>query len=59
MSLDELAFCSLKEVRDLLSRKEISAQELVKSHLSRIDEYEPKLNAFITVYIGPSNMPTC
>ncbi len=49
MSLDELAFCSLKEIRNLLSKNEISARELVESHLSRIDEVEPKLNAFITV----------
>jgi aspartyl-tRNA(Asn)/glutamyl-tRNA(Gln) amidotransferase subunit A len=49
VSLDELAFCSLKEIRDLLSRREISARELVESHLSRIEDMEPKLNAFITV----------
>lgn len=49
MSLDELAFCSLVEIKGLLSKKEISARELVESHLSRIDEVEPKLNAFITV----------
>ena len=49
MSLDELAFCSLKEIKGLLSKKEVSARELVESQLSRIDELEPKLNAFITV----------
>ena len=40
---------SIAEASDLLRRKEISPVDLTASCLARIDELNPKLNAFITV----------
>lgn len=49
VSPGELAFHSLRQVRDLLREKQITSEELVTSQLERVDELEPRLNAFITV----------
>lgn len=37
------------EMRERIINKEISARELVKAHMDRIEEMEGKINAFITV----------
>ncbi len=47
---EELAYYSLREVRDLLRDREISSRELVEAQLARLDAIEPRLNAFITVF---------
>lgn len=41
---------SIAEVSILLKKKEVSPVELTKICLERIEEFNPKLNAFITVY---------
>jgi len=40
---------SIAEVSELIKKKELSPLELVKACLDRVNEFNPKLNAFITV----------
>jgi len=47
--LDNLYKLTISEASNLLSKKELSPVDLVKSHLTRIKETENKLNSFITV----------
>lgn len=42
-------YLSLAEASELLRTRKVSSVELVRSCLDRIDTYQPKLNAFITV----------
>jgi aspartyl-tRNA(Asn)/glutamyl-tRNA(Gln) amidotransferase subunit A len=46
---DELAALSLAEAADRVRTREVSPVDLVNACLARIDIYNPKLNAFITV----------
>jgi aspartyl-tRNA(Asn)/glutamyl-tRNA(Gln) amidotransferase subunit A len=46
----ELHKLSIAQVSKLLKKKEVSPVELTKICLQRIEEFNPKLNAFITVY---------
>lgn len=46
---DDLAYLPATEVVDAIKRREISPVEVVEAVLSRIDRYEPAVNAFITV----------
>lgn len=45
----DYAFATIKELRQALDGKQVSAVELAKFFLARIKKFEPKLNAFITV----------
>ncbi len=45
----KLCFMTISEVSGLLASGELSPVELVKAHLDRIAETEPKLNSFITL----------
>ena len=45
----ELNRLTITEARDLLRKREISAQELTRACLDQIKLVDPKLNAFITV----------
>ena len=45
----DLAYYSLRAIRDLLRNREISVRELVDSQLARLERRQPRLNAFITV----------
>src|SRR3984957_14413283 len=45
----ELNRLTITEARDLLRKREISAQELTRACLDQIKRVDPKLNAFITV----------
>lgn len=47
--IHEMSELSITEAADLLRRKQISPVELTTACLSRIDELNPTLNAFITV----------
>jgi aspartyl-tRNA(Asn)/glutamyl-tRNA(Gln) amidotransferase subunit A len=47
---DSLHLLSIADVSTLLKKKEVSPVELTKICLERIEEFNPKLNAFITVY---------
>ncbi|MGB9679110.1 MAG: Asp-tRNA(Asn)/Glu-tRNA(Gln) amidotransferase subunit GatA [Thermoanaerobacteraceae bacterium] len=45
----ELYKYKIHELNDLLRKKEISSQEIVKSYLNRIKDIEPSVDAFITI----------
>ena len=45
----ELLFKSGKELKKLIKKKEISPVELTKLSLNRIEETEPKINAFFSI----------
>ncbi len=49
MADSELVFKSGQELGSLLKSREISAVELVRAYLARIEALNPKVNAFITV----------
>ena len=40
---------TITEALKKLQSREISASELTRAHLSRIEKYNPELNAYITV----------
>ena len=40
---------ALKEIRDMLDKKEISAVELTEAYLDKIDKRDKKINSYITV----------
>ena len=44
-----LSSLSLIELKDLISKKEIKAEEVVLSHLERISQVEDEVSAFITL----------
>jgi aspartyl-tRNA(Asn)/glutamyl-tRNA(Gln) amidotransferase subunit A len=46
---DDLAKLSIREVSDLIRKKKVSPVELTSACLSRIDRFNPTLNAFITI----------
>lgn len=46
---DELAFTPAHRLRDLILRKELSPVELTEFTLRRIEQLNPRLNAFLTV----------
>ncbi len=45
----ELAFATIEELAPLLAKKKISPVELAQLCLARIEEFNPRLNAFLTV----------
>ena len=45
----DLAALTLKQAADLIRRREVSPVELTQACLTRIDKYNPSINAFITV----------
>lgn len=45
----DLTALSLTEIRDLLRRKAVSAAELVRAHLERIERVDPDVRAYLTV----------
>ena len=47
--MTDLAFASIAELAPRLAAKEISPVEVTEAALARLDELEPRLNAFITV----------
>src|SRR5262249_4873296 len=49
MQSEELVSKSAAEMAALVRARQISPVELVESHLARIEELQPKLNAFVTV----------
>ncbi len=49
MNQSEIPFLSAAELGGLIERKEISPVDAVEAYLQRIEEVNPKLNAFITV----------
>ena len=46
---DSLAFAGIQELASLLQKREISAVELARYYLERIDRLNPELNAYIAV----------
>jgi aspartyl-tRNA(Asn)/glutamyl-tRNA(Gln) amidotransferase subunit A len=47
--IKQLLFSSIEEISNLYRIKEISPVEIIEATLDRLNELEPKLNAFITV----------
>ncbi len=47
--MDDIVYLSLTEMAESIRAKKISPVQLIDAHLSRIDELNPKLNAFVTV----------
>jgi aspartyl-tRNA(Asn)/glutamyl-tRNA(Gln) amidotransferase subunit A len=45
----DLLYSGMKELSSLIRKREISAAELVKTYLERIERLQPKLNAYITI----------
>lgn len=45
----DFAFSTVKDLREALDKKEVSALELAKFFLARIKKYNSELNAFITI----------
>ncbi|WP_025322585.1 Asp-tRNA(Asn)/Glu-tRNA(Gln) amidotransferase subunit GatA [Deferrisoma camini] len=45
----ELVGRTIRELRDLLDRGEITSEELTRAYLDRIEEWNPRINAYITV----------
>jgi aspartyl-tRNA(Asn)/glutamyl-tRNA(Gln) amidotransferase subunit A len=48
-STDELTRLSIREAAELVRRKKVSPVELTRASLMRIEQFNPALNAFITV----------
>jgi amidase len=46
---DELVGRTIRELSGMLRRREVSAVELTRAHLDRIDAVNPEVNAFVTV----------
>jgi len=40
---------SIKEMSDKLQKREITSVDLTQHYLNRIDQYDPTLNAYVTV----------
>src|SRR5437588_11903337 len=45
----DLAFASIEEIGKLFRKRELSTVELTKLMLARIEQLNPKLNAYLTV----------
>lgn len=46
---DDLWRLTATRMRELVARREVSREELVRSHLARIEHVNPKLNALVEV----------
>jgi Asp-tRNA(Asn)/Glu-tRNA(Gln) amidotransferase A subunit family amidase len=46
--MNELNFLSATKLADLVRTKEVSPVEVVEAHIGRIEEVNPKINAFVT-----------
>ena len=49
MNPEEICYLSAGQLGRLMKKKELSPVEVIKTHLSRIESLEPKLNSFITL----------
>ena len=47
--MNELNFQSATKLAELIRAKEVSPVEVVEAHIQRIEEVNPKLNAFVTM----------
>src|ERR1044072_2478611 len=50
--MNELNFLSASRLADLIRTKEVSPVEVVEAHIARIEEINPKINAFVTTTFG-------
>jgi amidase len=51
---EELCGLSAVELATRLARKQVSAREVMRAHLARIERINPKVNAIVTVIAGPA-----
>ena len=49
MDRAEIPFLTAVELGDLIRKREVSSVEATEAYLTRIEEIEPKTNAYITV----------
>ena len=49
MNRSDLPFLTAAELADLIQRREVSPVEATEAYLERIDQVDPKLNAYITI----------
>jgi Asp-tRNA(Asn)/Glu-tRNA(Gln) amidotransferase A subunit family amidase len=47
--MDPIYFSSIADVLEKISKREISPVEIVEAHLQRIEDLQPKLNAFVHI----------
>jgi hypothetical protein len=47
--LNELAFCTVRELGELVRLKKVSSLALTEMYLSRLKKYNPKLNFYVTL----------
>lgn len=47
--MESLCFRTALELRDLLDRREVSAQEVTQAHLDQIERVNPRVNAVVTL----------
>src|SRR5437763_14171184 len=45
----DLTSLTTTEIRDLLTQKEVSAEELVRAHLDRIEQKDKEVRAYLTL----------
>jgi aspartyl-tRNA(Asn)/glutamyl-tRNA(Gln) amidotransferase subunit A len=59
MSSSQLAFATIHELAPLLARKKISPVELTRAMLERIEQLNPRLNAYLTVTDDLAHAQAC
>jgi Asp-tRNA(Asn)/Glu-tRNA(Gln) amidotransferase A subunit family amidase len=47
--LNEIAFCTIRELGELVRRKKVSSLALTQMYLGRLKKYNPKLNFYVTL----------
>jgi Asp-tRNA(Asn)/Glu-tRNA(Gln) amidotransferase A subunit family amidase len=47
--LNELVFCTIRELGELVRRKKVSSLALTEMYLGRLKKYNPKLNFYVTL----------
>ena len=52
--MGELTYLSAVSMAEQIRRGELSPVELLEAHLARIDELNPRLNAFVQVDVEPA-----
>ena len=51
--MKNIAFASIKTLRELLAKKEVSPQELVQASLQRIAQHDQDMKSFIGFFYYP------
>ena len=49
LATTDLCYLTIAQAADLIRRRELSPVELIRAHLERISEIDPKLDSYVTV----------